>query len=896
MIPEPLHLLIVDDEPAHREAICRALSGLGGQVTFDAVGSLEGFRTAVATRPPSLAVVDLNLPDGRANEVLTHPAEMGAFPVLVMTAYGSQEVVVEVMKAGAFDYVVKSAETFARMPHTIMRLLREWQTLKVQQLMSAAVQDSESLLNCILGSTADGIVAIDHVDQVLKANSRFHALWLPPADLVTGGNGRDLMDFIARQLTVAAAFDGWRRELRNTAKVDTKTWGLRDGRVFECYSAPLLLRDSSTGRVWSFRDVTQHQLAMTALEDSEARFRGLLQNVAGVAVMSCDEQGQVRYWNTAAEQLFGYPAAETIGRNLVELVVAHEQRAAAQAGIQHMAAQRLAAPAREWPCRRRDGTEVVVFASHAVVQIACQPMEIFWMAIDLTPLKLAEAQLRLQGSALAAAANAIFITTPTGKIEWVNNAFCQLTGYLAPEVVGATPALLKSGKQDAAFYQGLWSSILAGEVWQGELISRAKTGRLFTEELTITPIADNQDRITHFVAVMQDITARKQLEAQYRQAQKTEAVGRLAGGVAHDINNMLAIVLGRAEMALQDGPGSPAMPQHLQEILSAGERSATLIRQLLAFARKQNIVPQVVHLNDAVNGMIGMLRRLLGEQIVLRWQPAAKMWPVYLDPGQIDQVLANLTVNARDAIADVGTITMTTGVLTLAATDIQVGESATHGDYVWLAVEDTGCGMDAETMALIFEPFFTTKAEGAGTGLGLATVQGIVSQNQGFIRVESRLGHGSIFKLFFPRYHLAPEVAVAEVAPPALPTGTETVLVVEDDAAILELTRITLKGLKYNILHANTPTAALQQLRTHVGEIQLLLTDVIMPEMNGHELYRQGLLLRPHLKCLFMSGYTADILAPKGVMASHLNFLAKPAKRATLAQAVRAALDQVPSR
>lgn len=382
------------------------------------------------------------------------------------------------------------------------------------------------------------------------------------------------------------------------------------------------------------------------------------------------------------------------------------------------------------------------------------------------------------------------------------------------------------------------------------------------------------------------------LESQLLQAQKMEAVGRLAGGVAHDFNNMLAVIMGHGDLALEET--APDSPQHvhLMEIQKAAQRSADLTRQLLAFARKQTISPRVLDLNDTIPGMLKMLRRLIGEDIDLRWKPARELWPVHMDPAQLDQILANLAVNARDAIEGVGRITIETSNVALDGTYCETHAGFVPGRYVLLAVSDDGCGMDKETMAQLFDPFFTTKPAGQGTGLGLAMVYGIVKQNQGFINVYSEPGKGTTFKIYLPRDGADKADAGALRAQTLAPTGTETVLLVEDEEALLRLIATQLESLGYTVLAAGSPGQALQLAQEYAGDIPLLMTDVIMPAMSGRDLWQRLSALRPNLKCLYMSGYTANVIAHHGVLNEGVHFLQKPFSRGALATKLREALTR----
>jgi CheY-like chemotaxis protein len=346
--------------------------------------------------------------------------------------------------------------------------------------------------------------------------------------------------------------------------------------------------------------------------------------------------------------------------------------------------------------------------------------------------------------------------------------------------------------------------------------------------------------------------------------------------VAHDFNNMLQAILGNTSLALEELPPASPARECLEEVQKCTQRSADLTRQLLAFARKQTVAPRILDLNETIQGMLKMLRRLIGEDIDLAWMPGKELWMVNVDPSQVDQILANLCVNARDAIAGVGKITIETDNVSLDEAYCADHAGFVPGEYVLLAVSDDGCGMDAETLSHLFEPFFTTKALGQGTGLGLATVYGAVKQNHGFINVYSEPGQGTTFKIYLPR-HAAKAVPLAEAGPAqAEGRGSETILLVEDEPAILRIATKTLEWLGYRVLAARTPGEAIRLAKEHRGRIDLLMTDVVMPEMNGRDLARNLQSLYPDIRRLFMSGYTANVIAHQGVLDPGVHFLQKP--------------------
>jgi two-component system, cell cycle sensor histidine kinase and response regulator CckA len=431
---------------------------------------------------------------------------------------------------------------------------------------------------------------------------------------------------------------------------------------------------------------------------------------------------------------------------------------------------------------------------------------------------------------------------------------------------------------------------------------KMKDGRVKYVQSRGEVLGDSEGRPLRSVGTVQDITKDKlveeekiSLEAQLQHAQRMESVGRLAGGVAHDFNNMLGVILGHAEIVIEGlDPTSPLLPP-LDEIRKAASRSADLTRQLLAFARKQAVTPKVLNLNMAIADMLKMLQRLIGEDIHLTLQPAPDLWSIKVDPAQIDQILANLCVNARDAIADIGKITIETRNSTFDGDYCATHPGFLTGEYVRIAVSDSGSGMDKETLGHIFEPFFTTKAAGTGTGLGLATVYGVVRQNNGFINVYSELEHGATFEIYLPRYISSGTSARTEGTTASSLPGHETILLVEDESSILELITIMLRRQGYTVLAANNPAEALRLGHQHAKTINLLLSDVVMPEMNGRDLAQKLLSIIPNVKRLFMSGYTADVIAHHSVIDEGVSFIQKPFSTKELAAKVREVLDSLPS-
>ncbi|MBE7470085.1 MAG: response regulator [Anaerolineales bacterium] len=533
-------------------------------------------------------------------------------------------------------------------------------------------------------------------------------------------------------------------------------------------------------------------------------------------------------------------------------------------------------------------------------QFSSAEINLAWSVADQISVALARVQLDSEQRQLSAAieqtAESIVITDVAGNIIYVNPAFERITGYSRAEAMGQNPRILKSGKHEDAYYQEMWATISTGGVWRGRIVNRRKDGSLYTEEETITPVRDENGVIVNYVGVKHDVTREQQLEEQYRQAQKMEAVGRLTAGIAHDFNNILTVINGFSALIKTEIPPDSSLHESLDKIIDSGGRAANLTRQLLAFSRKQHVEPKVLYLNMVVTEMSKMLHRIIGEDIALETKLVPDLWPVKIDPSQIDQVILNLVVNARDAMPQGGKLTIETANVNLDQSYTRQHADVAPGDYVMLAVSDNGIGMADDVKQHIFEPFFTTKEMGRGTGLGLATVFGIIKQSGGHIWVYSELNYGTIFKIYLPRLLRAghqPE----QVSPVRrLSGGGETILLVEDEPAVRELAVKVLRRQGYLVLEAANGKEALQLAQAHQGQIHLLLTDVIMPNMNGKTLAEAVTKLYPQTKILFSSGYTDNVMMQFDLMNSEVMFISKPFSPTTLTHKVRDALDRYPSK
>jgi PAS domain S-box-containing protein len=483
----------------------------------------------------------------------------------------------------------------------------------------------------------------------------------------------------------------------------------------------------------------------------------------------------------------------------------------------------------------------------------------------------------------------IFLKDTEGRYLYVNPQFGQLTPLPPEQILGKTDAEIFPPEQAAAFRANDLKVLQAGMALEFEEVA-GHPDELQTSIVAKFPLRNTEGTVYALCGIATDITQRKSLEAQLRQTQKMEAIGRLAGGIAHDFNNLLTVIIGFSELMLLSLPVGVPHHDSVEQIRQAGEKAASLTRQLLAFSRQQVLQPKVLDLNAVVANMDTMLQRVIGEDIDLLTMLSPSLTSVKADPGQIQQILMNLVVNARDAMPEGGRLTIETADVVLDTDYASRHVDVSPGRYVLLAVSDTGCGMDKQTQARIFEPFFTTKEEGKGTGLGLSTVYGIVKQSGGNIWVYSEPGHGTTFRIYLPRIEEAAQAVKLDEAPEQSPRGSETILLVEDNAEVRSLVKTILQTQGYTVLEAAQGEEALRFSGQHEGLIHLMVTDMVMPEMNGRELAERLKPLRPNMKILFVSGYTDKAMLHHGELDPGMAFLQKPFTPQTLARKVREVL------
>ena len=661
----------------------------------------------------------------------------------------------------------------------------------------------------------------------------------------------------------------------------------RDGTRFYADISPALITVSGKSYMAGFfRDVTERNE-----REEELRMFRFSMDQASDAIFWLNRDAGFTYVNDEACRSLGYTREELLGLRLWDIDPVFPKERWAAEWEQYQKEGRMGSQHLETLHRRKDGVTFPVEVVSKHMWFDKTELHVAFVR-NITERKGAqEAHARLV-TAVEQAAEAIVITDPEGAISYVNPAFERITGYTREEVMGGNPRILRSGRHEAAFYQQMWDTLRRGEVWTGRVINKKKNGVLYEEEMTISPVLDPAGKTTNYVAVKRDVTQEVALEAQLRQAQKMEAIGLLAGGVAHDFNNILTVIQGNASLLLNTQLSPAERSDCSQQIARASERAAGLIRQLLMFSRKQVMQPANVNLNEVVAQTAKMLQRILGEDIALQTNYAPRLAHIYADTGMMEQVLLNLVINSRDAMPAGGRLTIATGTEVLDEKQAHQNPDALPGLHVWLEVKDTGCGIAAENLTHIFEPFFTTKEVGKGTGLGLATVYGIVKQHHGWITVASEVNQGTTFRIYFPAVvgARAEEKALPVAAP--LPRGTETLLVVEDDLPLRLLVCNMLQRCGYTVLQAQSGTAALKIWREQREQIQLLFTDLVMPDgMTGRQLAEQLQSDKPALKVIYTSGYSTEV--GKGLsLIEGVNFLQKPYPSGKLARTVRDCLDR----
>lgn len=793
---------------------------------------------------------------------------------------GNIETAIYSLPIGGVTYLYEAR--FNRMAEdVILAVVRE---ITEEKRQAAQLAESERRMRAILSALPDLVFVFDRENRYLDYHASIPSMLISSPENFIGRTVKEVLGDELGDRFAALHELIWRtgemHHIEYSVVID------RQQRYFESYGSPM----DEHRILCVVHEITERK----EIENQRTKLLAQLtqaQNIANLGSFEYDGKEQKLTWSDQTYRIFGLAPNEFNGtlnefiqlihpddRELLVKVHTHQQ-ASGHAELEHRI------------IRANDGATRIVHASFTQESDANgQITRLLGVVQDVTDKVEARAERERLLAAIDQAGEGIMLTTPDGTITYVNAAFERNTGYSREETIGRKPSILKSGVLDAAFYKQLWDTILSGKVWTGRFVNRRKDGSIYTEESSISPIFDNDGQIKAFVEVSSDITLQLARDAQLMESQRLESVGRLAGGVAHDYNNMLQIILACAESAMSQVLPQSLVYKELLEITSAATKSATITRQLLTFARQQTAEPRQIDLNISVRGMLNMLGRLIGPGVRLNWQPGEDIWPVLIPPTHVDQILANLCINARDAMPG------NEGVITLSTSNISLPASATDqipGEYVRLSVQDTGTGIPPQILPKIFDPFFSTKELGKGTGLGLPTVYGLVKQASGVIHVSSELGAGTTIQIDFPRDFSKEKPEAPAPTPDETHRRGEKILVVDDEQSVLRVTLNMLNHQGYQAIGTTSSAEALEIARTR--QFEVLVTDVMMPGINGAEMARQIKECQPSLKCLFISGYAeAENEQIKMEDETHA-FLQKPFSMAALNKKIRHLLSTPPA-
>jgi two-component system cell cycle sensor histidine kinase/response regulator CckA len=770
----------------------------------------------------------------------------------------------------------------------VVSLLAVGRDITERRRTEDALRRSEAELRRIIDTANEGICVLGPDAGCKFVNAKFAQMLGYAADEMIG---RPVTDYMFEE-DVPSHEGRMEARRRGISEDYERRFRRKDGQPLwtRVSATPIFEDDDFAGSFAMLTDITERRRAAEEvrtlnreLERQVLQYRMLLDQASDAIFVSDADRHYVDV-NIAACDLLGYTREELLRLSIHDVVPPEENQGQPERFVRMRAGETVLS---ERTLRCKDGSLLV-----AELNSRQLPDGRFQAIVrDVTSRRrLEEEQARL-ATAVEQADEAIVITDPSASILYVNPSFERVSGYPRAELIGSNPRILHSGQHDAAFYREMWSTLLAGQTWHGILVNRRKDGSLYEEDAVITPIRGADGAVVSYVGVKRDITREQALEAQLRQSQKMEAIGQLAGGIAHDFNNLITAIRGYSELVRESLP--PGDRDDIDQVVLAADRAAELTRQLLAFGRRQVLQPRVLAPAEIVEGIAPMLRRLLGEHIELLVHAAPDVGRIRVDPSKLEQIIVNLAVNARDAMPGGGRLVIETTNAEINARSEPAHAEMTPGPYVVLRVTDTGSGMDEETRARAFEPFFTTKEPGSGTGMGLAVVYGIVAASGGEIDLYSGLGQGTTFEIYLPRVDEEAIAAAVATEAAAVPRGSETILLVEDEASVRTFARRALEELGYVVIEASNGAEAAARATGHTGRIDLLVTDVVMPRVGGRELAERLRAARPELPILFMSGFSGNAVSGADLTPPDAPILAKPFTREGLGRAVRRALGAV---
>ncbi len=920
-----IEILLIEDDEAHAELIRRAFEINGGEMNLTVAPDLREARACIAKRSPDLVIADLLLPDGKGVDIFPGDGRELPFPVVILTAHGDEQAAVDSMKAGALDYVVKTESAFAEMPHLAKRILREWDLIVERRRADEALEHERAFLQTVIDTIPDATIVVnldrrivlanrsarkaageDPVASHLTCHQMLYGYDVPPAD----EEGACPLEMVVASRAPATTI-----HISNNASAE--------GTLLEVSAAPILDEGGQVRQiVLSCRDITERLRSEMALRESEQRYRSLFEN--SPIVLWEEDFSQVKrridrlrergvrdfgaYFSDHPEEVAACAeAVRIVDVNQASLrVYEAESKQQLLAGLPQILTEkaldtfreRLVHMAKGGQSLERETTNRTITGKEIDLALrwfippkyADTWARVIVSAVDMTDYHRAQDALRESEekyhSIFETAANLIISMDPKGTILDCNSRTVEVLGCTQKELIGQNIAKIIHLEDLLRMQDCLGGMASEGPVHESEYRMVRKDGGIINVIVNPSALRDPDGKFVQSICIISDITERKQIEEQLRQSQKMEAVGLLAGGVAHDFRNQLTVIRGYGEMLLRQKRIAEKDRELVEEILNAVGRSSMLTKELLAFGGKQILRPEVIDLDAFITALAKTLARMIGEDVMLSLDLAGDLGSVKVDAGQLQQAVVNLALNARDAMPQGGRIILKTSNVRLDCRFVERHPGAAAGPHALLTVSDTGSGMDAETLGKIFEPFFTTKPVGEGTGLGLSMVYGFVKQSGGHIAVQSKPRNGTTFKIYLPRVKEPAKAPAAVTAPGKLRRGSGNILLVEDEEPIRELTARTLRECGYTVIESGNAREALPVGEHYDGPIDMLITDVIMPGMDGVRL--AGIIgkARPDMKVLYISGYPDKTLADHGIADEAVNLLSKPFDARALAERV----------
>ena len=883
-----LRVLFIADNEEETEVLGIALTNAGYELSNARVETEAELRLALEDREWDLILSDYLLQNFTvlaALEILNQ--RQLDLPLIVVTGTEDTEVALALIRLGVNDYLNK--DNLARVAPVIERELREARSRRSRRETDQALRHFAAVVH----ASGDAIISTNLDDVIVS--------WNPAAERLFGWSSAEAIGRLFDRMAptkykteigglVALLAPGELDQRFDTVRVT------KHGKELDLSMTVSPIKGSHgslLGLTCVFHDITARKQAESEWEIAARQLRFQIERMP-LGYLLLDADFRPKDWNSAAERIFGYSKAEILQmQSPFELVVARPAWPLVEKLFARIRSGDMSANSTSENLAKDGRTLILEWHNTPLYGDDGQFQGVLSLFQDVASRKQDEEALRIRDRAIQAVSQGILIADarqPDNPTIYVSPGFEQITGYPEADVLGRNCRFLQGEATDPAAVRTIRNALVNREPITVELLNYRKNGTTFWNELSISPVANSDDSPTHFVGVMTDVTQRRNLEEQFRQSQKMEAVGQLAGGVAHDFNNILGIILGYCENLSDSTTFDERERDAVNQMRKAAQRAAELTRTLLAFSRKEVLEPKVLNLNDTVVEMDKMLRRLIGEDISLRTLITPTLWYVKVDPAQIEQIILNLAVNARDAMPNGGRLTLETENFELRESSAKAPPELQPGRYVMLSVSDTGHGMDARTKRRIFEPFFTTKDPGKGTGLGLASVYGMVGQSGGTIFVASEIGRGTTFTIYLPICD-EPHQRIVETQAPPVNRGGETILLVEDEDELRKLLSQSLRAKGYTVFDAQDGPNAIEIVERSTQQFDIVITDVVMPQWSGAKLADRVRSIRPNVKVLYISGYADDAISRQGILEAETHLLRKPFVPLQLVAKVRELLD-----